>query len=542
MTLIMGIPKVSSAQNNVLDNPDEVIVVAPYNPNIHPAKALPEWPVKDSSQSQAIPMPYVHSTQARLQAVPVQNIKPIRYKLPRMNDTYYNFAKLGYGTANTPYAEVFLNHGINDTDIGLYVKHLSAAPNIPDAAKANYANTKAHIFAQWGQREWQSALSANFARRMYHYYGFDTKDFPTFLPSHNDSLRQWYVQGGLAWSGTLSNNNNGKWEVAAAYQFFKTHTEGKEHLLEANISYQQALNKTKNNQQYWGIQLETQTNNTNIYNTSTTHGAYQIAPYYLWQFSQWDMRLGARLMLGTDSSSYVAVAPLVQLTYHMPEIGMQIYAKADGKAQPNSLASLSYENPYISPNINLLHTQERLKLSTGIRGHFLDKQFYYDASLNYAKQKNAPLFMIDTTTYFNNAFQVIYDDLDVLSANFNLNYTHRRWDIHNQLVINHYTTKNEDKAWHKPAMQLSSRVYYNVDKWRIGMILHSEAGAPYLSPALESKTLKAWADISLHADFKLNEHLGLFAQVNNILNNHYEMFSQYKMQGFGAIGGLKFAF
>ncbi len=407
ISVIIGIPKTSTAQNTGLENPDEVIVVAPYNPNIHPAKALPEWPNKDMSHIQAIPMPYAHTAQASLEAVPVQNIKAMQYKLPKQTNIYHNFAKLGYSTANTPYAELFLNHPVNDINIGLYAKHLSSSPTIEDAAKANYANTAARIFVEWGQREWQSTLSANFARRMQHYYGFNTNNYPIFTSADNDSLQQWYAEGGLAWNGYFINDNDGKWEADAAYQFFKTHTEGKEHLLKANIAYKQALQTNDDNQQYWGAKVKTQTHGTSIYNTTTTHGTYQITPYYLWQSSQWIMCVGAHLIFGKDSTSYFTAAPSINFAYHVPEVGLQIYAQADGQVQANSLRSLSYENPYISPYINLLHTQEPLNLKAGVRGNFLDNHFYYDCSVGYTKQKNTPLFVIDTTTYFQNAFQAV---------------------------------------------------------------------------------------------------------------------------------------
>lgn len=532
----------ATAQNGGIEPADEVIVVAPYNPNIHPAQALPETPQIDSSHSQAIPMPYIHIAQAQLQAVPMQQIKAVKYKLPKASNIFHNYAKLGYGSHSTPYGELLLNKKLDKATIGLYAKHISSTGSTNQGTNASYAHTQAKAFAQWGQADWLSAIQLSYTGRMQHYYGFESADYPSYGSYMDDSLKQAYHDIGLAWKGRFANQNDGVWDITSAYHYFTNKTEGTAQHIDADITYEQTINTTKDDSQHWGVALQTATHITSLYNNKQTHGSYQLAPYYLWRFAQWDLQLGAKLMLSQDSSSHTNVAPLIQLQYHLPQAGMQLYVRADGDVQSNSLRSLSLSNPYISPSIGLRNTQLPLRLQMGAKGQLLEGELYYEAAISYTAYKDIPLFVSDTTSRYNNSFIPLYDDVNAIGTQLHIGYKQQHWELHGELEYTHYSPQNEAKAWHKPALALQTRLYYTWNKWRLGALLHSQSASYNYIAAQGEKQIDASLDINLSADYQINKQLSLFAQLNNILNNRYANYYNYKVQGFGAMGGLRFVF
>jgi outer membrane receptor protein involved in Fe transport len=60
--------------------------------------------------------------------------------------------------------------------------------------------------------------------------------------------------------------------------------------------------------------------------------------------------------------------------------------------------------------------------------------------------------------------------------------------------------------------------------------------------SVREERLKGIADINLGAEYRYNKRMGLFIQLNNILNVRYSRFLNYPTQRFSALGGVSFSF
>lgn len=544
LTILFANPFALQAQNNDLDNLEEVIVVAPYNPNIHPASAIPESPHKDTTHNKAIPMPYIQSPQAQLQKLPIQNIKAIEYKLPKAGKHFQNYARLGYGTRQNADAEALLNTAINDIHMGAYIKHLSANPKLEERSKAQYANSKAQLFAQWGEKDWQSVIKLNFARQMRHYHGFNTAYYPHYTQSDVDSMKQIYTQGGLAWHAYYKVNKRSEWDIKTQYDLMKAQIGAKEHLISANIDYKHKLNGLRDKQiNYWGLSFSSLINHTDFIKNQYWQGAHQLKAFYAWQQSDWSLSAGAELLISSDDNSKLNIAPHINLLYSIPDIHSQLFVSSSGKINNNNLHRLSTENPFISPIFNLKNTRTPLNVKIGIRGNLFDSQLDYEWHIGYAQHISMPLFILDSASRFNNSFEVVYDNVSTTGTELQLAYNYQNWEAHSTLRYTHYSSTTQEKAWHKAPFILRTRLYYNMNKWRFGSLIECQSKRyAYITWLAKSYQLNAWADISLLADYQLNQHLSLYMHINNLLNTEYSAFSQYRVQGFGALAGLKFIF
>jgi outer membrane cobalamin receptor len=62
------------------------------------------------------------------------------------------------------------------------------------------------------------------------------------------------------------------------------------------------------------------------------------------------------------------------------------------------------------------------------------------------------------------------------------------------------------------------------------------------APTYTAKTIKAFADISVGADYQYNKQISAFFRVNNILGNDYQRLPYYNNYGINILGGVSYGF
>ena len=56
------------------------------------------------------------------------------------------------------------------------------------------------------------------------------------------------------------------------------------------------------------------------------------------------------------------------------------------------------------------------------------------------------------------------------------------------------------------------------------------------------QTLDAFADVNLNGGYHFNDFVSVFVKLNNILNNDYQRFANFNVQGFQVLGGVTYKF
>jgi outer membrane receptor protein involved in Fe transport len=60
--------------------------------------------------------------------------------------------------------------------------------------------------------------------------------------------------------------------------------------------------------------------------------------------------------------------------------------------------------------------------------------------------------------------------------------------------------------------------------------------------SIAEERMKGIADINLGGEYRYNKRMGIFLQLNNILNVRYSRFLNYPTQRFNALGGVSVSF
>lgn len=272
-------------------------------------------------------------------------------------------------------------------------------------------------------------------------------------------------------------------------------------------------------------------------------------------------KAGINLQFDTESESgesnfYIFPNAEIFVTA-IPEFGL--YGGITGDVNQNRFQNLYNRNPYLLPNQQLKSTVKEMEIYVGVRGD-IGSDFKYDASAKYQNLDNIPFFAkyhaFGQPFMQANSFSVMYDDGKRTALEGNINYL----GIHNlnlggKLLFQSYSLDNFSEAWGESGFNASISADYKLLDERL--ILGSNLFLIGKRKATQSENmlmgiidttnlpaydLKTIIDLNLDATYLITPQWAAFAEIHNALNNNYERFLDYPVNGLTVIGGVMFKF
>jgi outer membrane cobalamin receptor len=158
-----------------------------------------------------------------------------------------------------------------------------------------------------------------------------------------------------------------------------------------------------------------------------------------------------------------------------------------------------------------------------------------------------PLFVTDTTLELQNKFNVIYDNMNILKVKASLGYVKIK-DLSARLyaAYYHYIPKNEEKAWHMPNFEIGMDAAYTLqEKYTLKasiLALGSKYAKTYLAGQVEPAEIGGAFDLGAGFEYQVNRMVSAYVDVDNILNQHYQRYFEYPVQGILVMAGAKISF
>ncbi|HMT29178.1 MAG TPA: hypothetical protein PKD91_07865, partial [Bacteroidia bacterium] len=154
---------------------EQINVVKAYQPTLSDAFKISDVPSRDTAVSYTPDMKYEISPVQYPTVYTISPIKPLRIKDENIKKLYRGFVKGGYGTKNTPYAEIFYNSLRSKTfDAGIHLNHLSSSGKIKDYGYPGMSESGIKIF---GTRFFDNSSlrgEMGYNRSVYHWYGYNS--------------------------------------------------------------------------------------------------------------------------------------------------------------------------------------------------------------------------------------------------------------------------------------------------------------------------------------------------------------------------------
>ncbi|WP_299111826.1 TonB-dependent receptor [uncultured Winogradskyella sp.] len=553
------------AQERTKDTIDDQVVnvVKPYTPTISDAFKIKDMPkLNDSNMVKKKQVKYnifsipVASTftPAKGKAANVDKAKPVKL--------FDNYASLGVGTYTTVLGEVFLNHELSSTEnVGGYFSHHSSQGGIDDLLlDDNFSKTSLNAHYSQKLRDFSWKIDGGLDLMTYNWYGlpqnfFGQTEADMIDPTH--TFNSFHLGGKLKFDDAIIKDGS------VRFRRFGDNEDSGENRFIAKVGFdipvQGEAISTELYIDYIGGSFDMNFNN----NDEIKYGnvTFGLSPSYQLKQDDLTVDLGLRLVYLNDtelSDNKFFIYPNIEATYRLVDEILIAYAGIKGELQQNSYYDFATENPFVSPTLLIAPTDQRYNGFIGLKGK-LSNNVSYNVKGNYYAEEGKALFKAnDAQTFatedyqYGNSFGVVYDDITTFSVAGELNI-----DINRNFTLGfkgeyfNYNTDTQDEAWNLPDVtgsifmdvQISEKWYAGASAFYVGerkdqQLLVGTLVTPDPTPI----TLDSYFDANAHLGYKINDQLSVFAKVNNILNQDYQRYLNFPVQGIQALAGATYQF
>ncbi|WP_299275234.1 TonB-dependent receptor [uncultured Psychroserpens sp.] len=538
---------------------DVVNVVKPYSPTISDAFKIKETPsLNDSVTAKKKEIKYnifsipVASTftPAKGKAANVDKEKPVKL--------FDNYASLGVGTYTTILGEVYLNHALNSTErVGGYFSHHSSAGEIDGVNfDNNFSETglNAHYSQKLNDYSWK--VEGGFQLQTFNWYGVPDQSIPTFDVDH--SFYAANFGGQINFEDAIINKGS------VLYRRFGDNQDSGENRFvlksEFDVPINDELINTEVTIDYLGGSFDRAYFNTDELNYSNIN--FGLAPSYQMKQDDLTVSLGVNLVYLNDteaSDGKFFIYPNVTASYRLVDELLIAYGGIEGGLIQNSYFDFAQENPFVSPTLFIVPTDQAYNVSLGLKGK-LSNSVSYDISGHYLADNNRALFKsnpdagLDRQAYqYGNSFGIAYDDVTTFSVAGALNIdVNRNFKLGLKAEYFAYDTDNEAEPWNLPDIKASAFLDYQINRhWFAGANLFfiGERKDEFITgvgtltlPIAETITLDSYFDVNAHLGYRINDQLSAFAKANNIANQDYNRWLNYPVQGIQFLAGATYQF
>jgi len=553
------------AQERTKDTIDDQVVnvVKPYTPTISDAFKIKDTPkLNDSNMVKKKEVKYnifsipVASTftPAKGKAANVDKAKPVKL--------YDNYASVGVGSYTTLLGEVYLNHALSNTEnVGGYFSHHSSSGGIQDVRlDNNFSKTGLNAHYSQKLRDFSWKIDGGFDLMTFNWYGLagaldDDASAMAVDPTH--TFNTFYLGGKLKFDDAIINDGS------VRFRRFGDNQNSGENRFVAKTGFDVPIQGETINTEFYidyiGGSFDRDFNNTGeiLYGNVT----FGLSPSYQLKQDDLTVDLGVSLVFLNDtefSDNKFFIYPNFEASYRLVDEILIAYGGIKGELQQNSYYDFATENPFVSPTLIIAPTDQRYNGFIGLKGK-LSNNVSYNIKGNYYAEENKPLFKAnDAQTFamedyqFGNSFGVVYDDIKTFSVAGELNINvNRNFTLGFKGEYFNYNTDTQAEAWNLPDVtgsifmdvQISEKWFAGASAFYVGERKDQQSLVGVLvTPDPTPITLDSYFDANAHLGYKINDQLSVFAKVNNLLNQDYQRYLNFPVQGIQALAGATYQF
>lgn len=558
----------SFSQNREKDtlNTGVIDVVKPYAPSISDAFKVKETPTLDDETTDnkkevkynIFSFPVASTfTPAKGKAAVVEKAKPVK-----LHD---NYATLGVGTYTTILGEVYLNHAISRTEtVGGYVSHHSSAGGIDGVVlDDDFSNSKININYSSQLRDLAWNVEGGFQHQKYNWYGLDDPFANNeVLVSRLDvghSFFSAHFGGDISFEDTYINSGS------FLFRRFSDNQGSGENRFVAEAKVDVPINREEISTTIKFDYLGGSFDRNYFTEEELNYGNFQIgvAPTYEMKQDDLTVNLGVSAVYSNDretGDSKFYIYPNVTATYRLVNDVLIAFGGIEGGLIQNSYHGFASENPFVSPTLFIMPTDQQYNAYIGLKGK-LSSNMSYSVNGSYVADRNRALFINNITSFdllnaedyeYGNSFGIVYDNVDTFGVAGEINVdVNRNFKLGLKAEYFAYNTNNQSEAWNLPDVKGSLFLDYQIDEhWFAGANLFYVAerkdllsiNDEFAGISSMTVTLDSFFDANAHVGYHINDQISVFAKANNIANNAYQRWQNFPVQSIQFLAGATFKF
>jgi hypothetical protein len=568
-----------------------VNVVKPYAPSVSDATKIEEVPSLDDAETTkqekinysivSIPVASTFTPNKGTAATIERKPKEILFD---------NYATLGFGSYASIVGGLFVTHKLSNSELisGMF-NHNSSSINIKNTElNSTFSDTKANVnySNKLDQMNWTA--NVGFQNQVYNWYGLPT-NFGLGLIAENrskllENINPKHTFNDFAAQATANFNDNIFQKIELQFNRFWDNYKSTENYFQLKPTFQldvadNAIN-LKTNIQYIGTSFErfyhADLNNMLITNFQNQNSYFSISanPNYTMLRDDLTINLGAEFTFlnaitnranGTDfgNKSSIYIYPKITASYKVVGNLMIAFGGAEGGLNHNSYRNLANQNNFLSPTLSLSPTDTAFDVYVGLRGK-LANNLSYNVKASYLNEQNKALFRsnfhfshLNNTSYENgNSFTVVYDNIKTLRFDGAINSTISEiidFGVHGG--FSSFSNSFQNEVWNLPTLEFDATIDMKLNKkWSAGskifFVGERKDQVAVMNPTFSSpptysyQTVKldGFFDVNFNVLYKHNDRLSGFFKANNITNQAYERWLNFRVQQLQLTLGANYKF
>ena len=448
-----------------------------------------------------------------------------------------NYIKAGFGNYTSPLIQGAVSFAPNEqSSIGAYLFHESFASGPIRDDESAYANTVVGLSGRMSRESMTINPLIQFENESFYYYG--RPEAYTSEIMTRAGINHVLVNVPI----TLSNSDQWSFRFKPTFQYLGMGSDGTQYNQDVGVELEGVGDYEISDgfSAFAGLGL---TNWKYTSGLETNRTIFDVNPGVVYANDQLTLKAAALISIGTDDSTDgVFVYPDVEIDYKLSDqIGLFVNAK--GGLNANQLNDLRLNNRYLNDSLTLLNRNEKIRVVAGLT-YAIKSDLTIEPFVEYSYSTNQALFYHSVSD--STRFGLVYDSEGIGTTNFGatIRWLNNRSSLIAKMIISSYQTSELDEAWYLPTTQLQVRYDQSIGKniqLNVGLnVLQGiKAPAPADGRVIEMPTV---LDLSLGADYQINDSWSLFGEVNNVVGSNYERYYNYPVRGIAAKAGLLFRF
>lgn len=286
---------------------------------------------------------------------------------------------------------------------------------------------------------------------------------------------------------------------------------------------------------------------------------YRVAPAVQIEGRSGSVKLGFSLEGATNSSDnngITQISPLLAAKVALGNSGVSIFADVKGGVDENRYRSILEDNIWSQPTSVTRPTYTSLDAKGGF---YIDptSSLTITLSAGYKTVEDQTFYIMPFKTIYSyipdgimqntNIFDIIYDDYTVSNFTGSLKWISKREDyIKFSASLFNYSDM-QIEAWGAPKYSVSAETRFNISeslaiKGAADITGERKAAVEQPDGTIYTYTMKEAIVIDLGAEYKLPHNITSFIEVNNILDDNYEIEAGYNAFGLEAKIGAYITF
>jgi hypothetical protein len=258
--------------------------------------------------------------------------------------------------------------------------------------------------------------------------------------------------------------------------------------------------------------------------------------------------------------------PKARFTLHTAKNRLTLYAGTDGYLQNNTMSKIAEENRWVNPTLKVRPTNHLNIFYGGIKGK-ISTPLAFDLGVKYSKTEDQYFYTtlvenrsgiavpaLKDLTY-NNAFEVVYDNLSIVDFSGDLTYTTSNLYLLLSGHFYNYQLTSLEKAPYLPDFTLNATANFRINEKisatteffltgprNIQLKFFLPIWASALPPPPIYLQSDALIDVNIGAKYQFTNKLEFFGRIENLLNKKDEIWYGYAVQGIRFKLGASFSF